>query len=427
MASRRGFLKEVGALATLSTLGTSPLVLPARAEAPGAQASPTKDREPLGFKPHAIKQVDGRGGWLEREGEYQFMHLRPGRYLFPYGIIQMDNGEVILIAAWHDGQSQGIAAWKPAVAFSRDGGRTWTEAQAIEGSAGRPVMPTYLGKGNLMFQTDLVTPVMQYYSRDYGRTWPERRELQLASTGEPYNDEGNMLVDRDAHGVSTKIASVGYKYPKGTQWPVDPAIGMMRWSDDAGRTWSREVAPEGWRWSEEYGGKTYTRGISEGSLVRAANSWLVAALRTDIPARYLDVPHDDSLEGLAVSISKDDGAAWSPAKILYDAGRHHPHLLRLANNDLLMTIIVRADVRDGHLASYRRGLEALVSRDHGLTWDLAHKYILDDYEFHDGLQWYNGECGHLYSTLLDDGFVLSCYGKYLTGGSSIIRWKPAAR
>jgi hypothetical protein len=90
-----------------------------------------------------------------------------------------------------------------------------------------------------------------------------------------------------------------------------------------------------------------------------------------------------------------------------------------------MTLIVRDDVRNRELASYRRGCEAILSRDHGRTWDLEHKYVLDDFEFYDGKKWYNGETGHLYSTLLDDGRILTCYGKYLSKGASLIRWQPS--
>jgi hypothetical protein len=143
-----------------------------------------------------------------------------------------------------------------------------------------------------------------------------------------------------------------------------------------------------------------------------------------MPPRYFDCPHDDSLEGMGVSISKDNGHNWSPVQVLYDAGRHHPHLLSMPNGDIVMTYIVRVDVQEGRLASYRRGCEAILSRDNGLTWDLGRRYILDDYEFYDGTKWYNGECGHLSSTLLDDGRVLTTYGKYLTKGMTLIRWCP---
>ena len=141
--------------------------------------------------------------------------------------------------------------------------------------------------------------------------------------------------------------------------------------------------------------------------------------------RYLEVPNEDSLEGTAVSISKDEGRTWSDPLMLYDAGRHHAHLLRMPGGTLVMTLIVRDDVRDGKLASYRRGCEAILSHDNGKSWDLAHKYVLDDFEFCDGKKWFNGETGHLSSVLLHDGSILTCYGKYLSKGASLIRWRPA--
>ena len=73
-----------------------------------------------------------------------------------------------------------------------------------------------------------------------------------------------------------------------------------------------------------------------------------------------------------------------------------------------------------------RGCEtnAIVSQDNGLTWDIGRKYVLDGYEFTDGVQWFNGECGHLFSTLLDDGSILTFYGNYLAKGPCLVRWRP---
>lgn len=99
----------------------------------------------------------------------------------------------------------------------------------------------------------------------------------------------------------------------------------------------------------------------EGGLVRAANGWIVAALRMDIEPRYFDHPQcHDNLMGTAVSVSKDDGKTWSPIQKIFEAGRMHANLLRLPNGDLVMTVIKREDIRGGNLASYRRGCEAVV-------------------------------------------------------------------
>jgi hypothetical protein len=396
--------------------------------------------EGLGWRPHAIKQGDGRGGWELRAGECRFLHKTGGKYTMPFGLAQMDNGEVILAGSWHPGKEErpaatGIIPEKPVLAFSRDRGNTWSDFALIPDGAGRPVMLTYLGKGDLTFQTDGVNPVTQYFSKDHGRTWTERKTLQAAVNRGTHVDgkaqpgywgaEGNNLVDRDNSGVATRVWQIGWNYDPGSSHPVSPANGLLRWSSDGCRTWSRETAPAAWRYKEEHAGKTWVRGVSEGSLVRAANGWLVAALRTDMPPRYFDTPgRNDNLEGTGVSISKDDGATWSAVRTLFDAGRHHAHLLRLPNGDLVMTLIVRVDVQDGRLASYLRGCEAIVSRDNGLTWDVGRKYVLDEYEFTDGVHWFNGECGHLFTTLLADGALLTCYGNYLAKGICLIRWRP---
>jgi hypothetical protein len=85
---------------------------------------------------------------------------------------------------------------------------------------------------------------------------------------------------------------------------------------------------------------------------------------------------------------------------------------------------VRDDVRDGRLASYRRGCEALISRDNGETWQTSKRYLLDEFEYFDGVKWFNGDTGHLCSTLLSDGRVLTVYGNYVAKGAGLIRWRP---
>jgi hypothetical protein len=177
-------------------------------------------------------------------------------------------------------------------------------------------------------------------------------------------------------------------------------------------------------WEDTFEGKTHVRGTNEGGLVRAANGWLVAGLRTDMRPMYYDLPfRDDSLEGTVVSISKDDGRTWSPVRPVFEPGRHHANLLRLPDDRLVMTVIRRVDIRSGRLAGYRRGCDAVVSDDHGLTWDVDRLYILDDFAYLHGENWVHGRCGHLYSIPLGDGTVLTGYGNYITGGI-LIHWKP---
>jgi hypothetical protein len=179
-----------------------------------------------------------------------------------------------------------------------------------------------------------------------------------------------------------------------------------------------------------YNGQVYQRGVSEGSIVRAANNDLVAALRTDMPPRFFvgGGPWDDSLEGTGVSISHDNGATWSPVNVLFEAGRHHANLQRLSNNDLLMTMIVRDDIRtpgSSGLDSHRRGCDALISHDNGLTWNLDQRITLDEFDYHNPSYWVDGQCGHLASTVLADGSVLTAYGNYRIGPAVLVKWNPA--
>ena len=130
-------------------------------------------------------------------------------------------------------------------------------------------------------------------------------------------------------------------------------------------------------------------------------------------------------DGGLLLLSKDDGKTWSPLNFVFGAGRQHANLLRLANGDLVMTMIRRLDLKDAKLASYRRGCDAVISRDNGLTWDVDHMYVLDEFSGigTDNVGWYRTLCGHVFSILLDDGRILTTYGNYRNAGALIL-WKP---
>ena len=374
----------------------------------------------LGWKEHFIKQGNGKGGWDVREAEYQMLQHPDGEWTPPFGLAKMDNGELILMASHRceDGKERTVYC------FSSDNGDTWGEFQMIPGAeASRPIMLACLGGGVLRFISD-----KRYWSSDYGRTWTETMPSDMGFEGSP-------LVDYDNNGRAVRIAEIGYRGLPEKGWPEGAFNAVFRWSDDGGRTFRDVISPDEWRYTETFDGVSYERGASEGSVVRARNGWLVAALRTDMPVRYFVpylelegkgeyVHYDDSLEGTGVSVSQDDGKTWSSVQVLFEAGRHHAHLLTMPNGDIVMTMTVRDDVRDGKLASYRRGCDALISKDNGLTWNLDKRIILDEYEFYDGKKWFNGECGHLYSALLDDGRVITAHANYLTKGASLIRWSP---
>ena len=411
---------------SLSAVGLSFITSGAVQAADAAPKTVALVRGPeLGMKPHSLRVGDGAGGWTWQPAEFRFLHA-PGSMLMPFGIVQMDNGEIALLGAICDEKQLGNNQTACA-AFSSDGGSTWTDWHLVPDVPGRPMYLAYLGGGNLAFEFD-----KRYFSSDYGRTWPERVNLPPAVEGERklgtgWLTEGSPWVERDAAG-NIAIAEVGYHHNFG--YPSPPTISYFRWSRDGGRTWEKAVSPKEWLWEDSWEGKTYVRGVSEGSVVRANNGWLVAALRTDMPARWI-ATQNDNYEGCSVSISKDNGRSWSPLKILHRGGRMHMHFVKMPDGALVMVYVMRQDIApDGlHYASYRRGCGALVSRDNGLTWDLTRECRLHEFDFatfQDGIGVL--ACGHTCSTLLSDGSILTAYGHYISKGIALIRWKlPAAR
>jgi hypothetical protein len=376
------------------------------------------------WQEHRIHQRDPQGGSITRPAVRQELKHPDSKFTLPFGLVSMDNGELALLCS-RERTEANIRKVEAIIAFSKDAGATWSNFSSIPDSTDRPMLFTALGKGRL----SCLAP-RRFFSSDYGRTWPESVVNPPTREGRAFNSEGNAWVDRDDEGRAKAILELGWHYAPGKSHPKDDATVVFRRSIDGGQTWIDEVSPPQWKFSVDHQGKTWQRGVSEGALVRAANGDLVAALRTDMPPRYFDGPHDDSLEGTAISISSDDGKSWSQMQFLFQAGRHHANLQRLPNGDLVCTLVVRDDIQQGKtpddkLTSQRRGCDAVVSKDHGKTWNLDRRYELDSFDFlrPDGY-WVDGMCGHIAAVALPDGQVISAYGHYQLGAAVLVKWKP---
>ena len=372
--------------------------------------------------PKQITQGNGSGGVVYQTA-YTHKVSVPTGYdsMKPFGLAQMDNGQVAMLVSL--GTSSGEV---PAMVFSSDAGATWSAPERLPGSD-RPTMLTYLGGGNISFSQG--AGITTFFSHDYGRTWPLTAAIPLASNGLTFGMEGNAAVDRDVNGNAVRVMEIGWNWNYGDGTTFNPALptkAFFRYSLDGGFTWQGEVSPPTWQFSDTYQGQTYERGVSEGSVVRAKNGWLVASLRTDMPARFVNMAYD-SLEGTAISISKDNGQTWSPLDRLFDSGRQHGNLQLLPNGDILLTMIRRADINVGSstLNSTNRGEDALISHDNGLTWDPMNSLItISTSPYYNPYLWADGQVGHVATTVLNDGAVVTAYGKYTDNTVVLTKWNP---
>ena len=392
--------------------------------------------EALSWKEHRVLHGDGRGGHRVHPAEYQFVPRYQGVKVLPFGLAAMDNGEILLMGAARTGKGPSVYGEMVATR-SADGGITWSDYDAV--GYGPAVGLTYLGGGSLFRPGHHPEEgPCRYFSHDYGRTWPEWVPSPPAPNGRPWGNEGNALVDFDDQGRAAQIGWNSGHRPDNVDhlpWGHWPSRAFLCWSRDGGRTCEDYSYPEEWKWTDTHEGKTWERSCSEGAMVRAANGWLVVAKRMDMPARFLHTQYD-SFMGTGASVSRDEGATWTPIQHVFEAGRHHANLLRRPNGDLVMVVVRRLDIREGRLASYRLGCDAVVSHDHGLTWNTDEMYILDDWPhihhpdigavtWETGDFWYGCANGHQCSVTLGDDSILTSYGHYTYGGA-LIKWRPAS-
>ena len=259
------------------------------------------------------------------------------------------------------------------VLYSDDEGETWTDPVYVHTDAdGKPDAGlahalTYLGDGKLMLYNHV--PKVRWFSDDYGKTWGNPVPIAPAPDGAKWSPWDPGLVDKDPQtGKVTRIMETGYSgQASGTaEEMLTHAQGYVRFSTDEGRTWSDAITVPEWF------------GVDEVCPVRAKNGDIVATCRTDIPAEYRHTDFDQ-YEGLGVSISKDNGYTWSKVQQLYKWGRHHASTVLMPNGDIVVSYVVRLGYPDTDDGYPQFGIEAIVSRDNGETWDMDNRYILDSW------------------------------------------------
>ncbi len=352
------------------------------------------------WKPQLIEQLNGKADRIYLEGRIQNVTEKMDEVAaVPYIVYMPEKNEILMMIAYK-------APHTVAFMSSKDGGATWSQPRPMQVGGqdktdiGMGTSLTYLGKGKLMLYAG-----SRWFSSDYGETWGNPVNVDIPAEMKYWGIWDPPFVDKDPKtGKIVRIIETGYTSAMDTA-SGGAAQAYMRTSTDEGRTWGKAIKVPQWA------------GLNEVHIIRARNGDLVAACRTEVPKRFAQ--EIDHYEGLAVSISKDNGATWSEKKWVYEWGRHHPSMVVMKNGDIVMTYVVRKGYINTPDGFPQFGIEAIVSRDNGQTWDLDHKYILSQWKGNKPItdQWAWVASSQATSTvILPDGSLLTAFG---TGYSAV--------
>ncbi len=349
------------------------------------------------WKPLIVQQTNGNAPRKMLKADIQIVSEQMNEVTaVPYITYMPDKDQILMLFGY---QAPHVAA----LMSSSDRGATWsklwfmrTDDKGIP-SLGLQTGLSYLGNGRVISGTG-------YVSEDYGLTWPEYRPVPTSLKDKVFYGWDPILIDRDPKTKKiTQLTIADYRQ-------VDPndvysSHASVFFSTDEGLTWTPPLEVPQWDH------------VNEVAFVRAKNKDLIAACRTDAPERFKT--GIDHYCGLAISISKDNGKTWSELNRLYEWGRHHPSMVVMKNGDIVMTYVVRLGYKRSAEGFPQFGIEAIISRDNGKTWDLDHKYILASWKGNrtGPDEWWTSSQATS-TVLMPDGSLITAFG---TGNSAKYR------
>lgn len=396
------WIRIVGLCAVFAGVATLHLA----ADQPAAKPHPFANRQ------HTVRKINGEKDQISIPAEMQLVSKswNSDNAQMPYLVYMPEKDRLLMLVECR----QPI---QTAFITSDNHGMTWSDRKWMSTDAeGRPngvaLGLTYLGNGKLLaFPENVATG--QWNSQDYGETW--KKVLVHDTVAERYVWDP-LLVLKDPQGRVTIMLEGSYRptgKPRGLP-TRDYSQAYLRSSVDEGQSWSDEVKIPQWL------------GVNELSLIVAGNGDLVAACRLDEPPEFGTGVYPDLYSGLGVSVSKDQGKTWSERTVLYEFGRHHPSMVLLPDGRIVMTYVVRAGYPNTEDGFPQFGIEAVVSRDHGQSWDLDHRYILANWVGNISVATgpTNGWCSpqSTSTVLLPDGSILTAFGTGFRNPMSATVW-----
>jgi hypothetical protein len=355
-----------GADKLTNSIRTLPYAQVAREEKTDECGLYLKSRVISPIAPVVVRQ-DGRDGPRYQEAlGYTFLL---NSVKFP-GLARMDDGLLVLTLSM---QIERTNKRVGVLLFSEDEGRTWSQPRRIDVHRKTPFN---LGGKKLLLGNTI--------SENAGQTW---RKLKPFPSKAP---DGRTIRSSDlAYRPLVEGNTVTF-----AAWTPLPGYARKRSGElfTQGVLWRYHFDTQ--KWDEPYY-LPKSWGLNEGSLVRAKNGDLVAAFRTQIIGVPIDTDH---WMGLATSVSSDNGRTWSEPARHFLYGAHHSNLATLPDGHILMTYAARMGELDG--MTYH-GVEAVLSHDHGATWDWKHRFIL--------FRWPNHGPHSPQSVSLSDGRILTVF------------------
>jgi len=351
-----------------------------------------------GWEPHVVEQLNGSARRIKSPARIQIVSRdwKLGAVHYPYLVHLPRKNRLMMLVNWGTRPAN-----RSGVTTSDDGGNTWTRPQQVVDTWSVGLSRLSDGRLVLVSQSQVTGPSKKYlFSRDHGATWTGSVSAPGYRGDKPFYEDSQFLVDRDASGRVTRL------------WGTGKAPGkacLVRHSDDQGRTWSRcRHVPE-WGLTGEI------------VLHRAANGHLLAACRTNLE-RFV-AGKIDHWSGLGVSRSEDNGQTWSKMSYLYAWGRHMSSLVTMPSGHIVLTYVVRKGYTPDADGLARFGIEAVVSRDHGRTWDLDHRYLLATWKGDASLKEAWRASGQRTGTvLLRDESLVTCFGAWYRN-IVVVRWR----